>query len=78
MDCATFEGVEFDKVIQIKFAEGGSATYFIDNVYFYKEIVETALENNTIDMQSQKIIRNGQLIIIRGGVSYDLMGRIVR
>lgn len=78
MDCATFEGVEFDKVIQIKFAEGGSATYFIDNVYFYKEIVETALENNTIDMQSQKMIRNGQLIIIRGGVSYDLMGRVVR
>lgn len=78
MDCATFEGVEFDKVIQIKFAEGGNATYFIDNVYFYKEIVETALENNTIDMQSQKMIRNGQLIIIRGGVSYDLMGRVVR
>ena len=78
MDCATFEGVEFDKVIQIKFDGGGNATYFIDNVYFYKEIVETALENNTIDMQSQKIIRNGQLIIIRGGVSYDLMGRIVR
>ena len=78
MDCATFEGVEFDKVIQIKFDGGGNATYFIDNVYFYKEIVETALENNTIDMQSQKIIRNGQLIIIRGGVSYDLMGRVVR
>ena len=78
MDCATFEGVEFDKVIQIKFDGGGNATYFIDNVYFYKEIVETALENNTIDMQSQKMIRNGQLIIIRGGVSYDLMGRIIR
>ena len=80
MDCATFEGVEFDKVIQIKFAEGGNATYFIDNVYFYKAPITdpTNVENNTIDMQSQKIIRNGQLIIIRGGVSYDLMGRIVR
>lgn len=80
MDCATFEGVEFDKVIQIKFAEGGNATYFIDNVYFYKASISdpTNVENNTIDMQSQKIIRNGQLIIIRGGVSYDLMGRVVR
>ena len=78
MDCATFEGVEFDKVIQIKFDGGGNATYFIDNVYFYKAIVETALENNTINVQTQKIIRNGQLIIIRGGVSYDLMGRIIR
>ena len=78
MDCATFEGVEYDKIIQIKFAEGGNATYFIDNVYFYKAIVETALENNTINVQTQKIIRNGQLIIIRGGVSYDLMGRVVR
>ena len=81
MDCATFEGVEFDKVIQIKFDGGGNATYFIDNVYFYKASISddpTNVENNTINIQSQKIIRNGQLIIIRGGVSYDLMGRIVR
>ena len=80
MDCATFEGVEFDKVIQIKFDGGGNATYFIDNVYFYKAPTTdpTNVENPTINMQAQKIIRNGQLIIIRGGVSYDLMGRIIR
>ncbi len=79
IDCATFTGVELDKVIQIKFAEGGNATYIIDNVYFYNEVqVPTNIDNTLINTQSQKIIRNGQLIIIRGGVSYDLMGRIIR
>ena len=78
MDCATFEGVEFDKVIQIKFAEGGNATYFIDNVYFYKPAVGSAVENTQVEVQSHKLIRNGVLYIIRNGVTYDVMGRVVR
>ncbi|MBO5362529.1 MAG: discoidin domain-containing protein [Paludibacteraceae bacterium] len=78
IDCATFTGVEFDKVIQIKFAEGGNATYFIDNVYFYKPAVGSAVENTQVEVQSQKLIRNGVLYIIRNGVTYDVMGRVVR
>ena len=78
IDCATFTGVEFDKVIQIKFAEGGNATYFIDNVYFYKPAVGSAVENTQVDVQSHKLIRNGVLYIIRNGVTYDVMGRVVR
>lgn len=78
MDCATFEGVEFDKVIQIKFAEGGNATYFIDNVYFYKPAVGSAVENTQVEVQSHKLIRNGVLYIIRNGVTYDVTGRVVR
>lgn len=78
IDCATFEGVEFDKVIQIKFAEGGNATYFIDNVYFYKPAVGSAVENTQVEVQSHKLIRNGVLYIIRNGVTYDVMGRVVR
>lgn len=78
IDCATFTGVEFDKVIQIKFAEGGNATYFIDNVYFYKPAVGSAVENTQVEVQSHKLIRNGVLYIIRNGVTYDVMGRVVR
>ena len=78
IDCATFEGVEFDKVIQIKFAGGGNATYVIDNVYFYKPAVGSAVENTQVEVQSQKFIRNGVLYIIRNGVTYDVMGRVVR
>ena len=78
IDCATFTGVEFDKIIQLKFAEGGNATYFIDNVYFYKPAVGSAVENTQVEVQSQKFIRNGVLYIIRNGVTYDVMGRVVR
>lgn len=80
MDCATFEGVEFDKVIQIKFAEGGNATYFIDNVYFHKVAPTdpTGVENNMLDNRSMKVIENGKLIIIRNGVKFDVTGRVVR
>ena len=80
MDCATFEGVEFDKVIQIKFAEGGNATYFIDNVYFHKVAPTdpTSVENNVLDNRSMKVIENGRLFIIRNGVTYDVTGRVVR
>ena len=78
IDCAAFTGVEFDKIIQLKFAEGGNATYFIDNVYFYKPAVGSAVENTQVEVQSQKLIRNGVLYIIRNGVTYDVMGRVVR
>lgn len=80
MDCATFEGVEFDKVIQIKFAEGGNATYFIDNVYFHKVAPTdpTSVENNVLDNRSMKLIENGQLFIIRNGVKYNITGSVVR
>ena len=80
MDYATFEGVEFDKVIQIKFAEGGNATYFIDNVYFHKVAPTdpTSVENNVLDNRSMKVIENGRLFIIRNGVTYDVTGRVVR
>ena len=80
MDCATFEGVEFDKVIQIKFAEGGNATFVIDNVYFHKVAPTdpTGVENNMLDNRSMKVIENGRLFIIRNGVTYDVTGRVVR
>ena len=80
MDCATFEGVEFDKVIQIKFAEGGNATFVIDNVYFHKVAPTdpTGVENNMLDNRSMKVLENGRLFIIRNGVTYDVTGRVVR
>ena len=71
-----FTGVEFDKFIQIKFDKGQNASYFIDNVYFFKT-PSTGLEQNTSATMITKIIENGTIYIIRDGVRYDLMGRIV-
>ena len=78
-------GKDLTKIFQVKMINYYALqSFFVDNVYLYKTSEPTDptdpsdVENTTIDLQSQKIIRNGQLIIIRGGVSYDLMGRIIR
>ena len=67
-------------MIQIKFAEGGNATFVIDNVYFHKVAPTdpTGVENNMLDNRSMKVIENGKLIIIRNGVKFDVTGRVVR
>ena len=38
INLASFTDVEYDKLIQIKFADGGGRVYVIDNVYFHKPI----------------------------------------
>ena len=56
-------------------------SFIVDNVYLYKPAAlnpGTAVENTQVDVQSHKLIRNGVLYIIRNGVTYDVMGRIVR
>ena len=64
------------------FHEGNNADYalgsfFVDNVYLYKA-TSTSLEDTQIQTTSQKIIRDGVLYIIRNGVTYDVMGRVIR
>ena len=80
---AEFEGAgdkhDFSSIYQIKFAELNIETVSIDNVYFYKvDSITTSVENTQVEVQSHKLIRNGVLYIIRNGVTYDVMGRVVR
>ena len=56
-------------------------SFIVDNVYLYKPAAlnpGTAVENTQVEVQSHKLIRNGVLYIIRNGVTYDVMGRVVR
>lgn len=80
---AEFEGAgdkhDFSSIYQIKFAELNIETVSIDNVYFYKvDSITTSVENTQVEVQSHKLIRNGVLYIIRNGVTYDVMGCVVR
>lgn len=69
---------DFTSIFQFKFAECNN-TVAIDNVYFYKVDPTTTNVENTMDkLNTQKTIRNGVLYIIRNGVTYDVMGRVVR
>lgn len=72
-----FPTVEYSKFIQIKFFNGNGKQFFIDNVYFWGNRT-TGLEDIHSEQINNKIIRDGQLFIIRNGVKYDIFGRIIQ
>ena len=70
---------DLTKVFQNQFTEYSVQTEFsVDNVYFWKPSTTTSVENTQVEVQSQKTLLNGVLYIIRNGVTYDVMGRVVR
>lgn len=56
-----------------KFLNGESAVYFTSIEITYGT-EPTAIENSEVEVKAVKIVRNGQVIIVREGVEYDLMG----
>ena len=73
---ADFVGINMANIFQLKWANM-PATCYIDNVYFYGE-AGTAVDNVAVESQITKKIENGQIIIIRDGVKYDLTGKMMK
>ena len=71
-----FTGLNPANIYQVKWAEMPS-TVLIDNVYFFKENT-TGISEVESAAKVQKVIENGQLIIIKNGVRYDAMGAVIR
>lgn len=70
---------DLTKVFQNQFTEYSAQTEFsVDNVYFWKPSLTTSVENTEATKSVDKVLRNGVLYIIRNGVTYDVMGRVVR
>ena len=70
-----FAGINLANIYQLKWADM-PATCWMDNVYFYKN-VESALGNTTVAEQAQKMMINGQLVIIRNGIRYSAQGQVI-
>lgn len=67
--------IEWNNVFQFKFDGGNGGDFFVDNVYFYKNVGQgTSVVNNEIGEKAIKMIENGQLIIIRDGKRYNVTG----
>lgn len=51
-----------------------------DNIFFYKKdsTTPTALDNTVEAVKVQKMIENGQLIIIKNGIRYNVAGQMVK
>ncbi|MBQ7997652.1 MAG: discoidin domain-containing protein [Paludibacteraceae bacterium] len=74
-------GIEWNNIFQMKFFNAAPAggDLFVDNVYFYKSIGGSGVENVQGDhVQATKILRNGMLLIERGNVRYTVTGQIIR
>ena len=66
---------DFKKFIQMKFSDATATTFVIDNVYFWGYV--TALEQLSDALTPVKVIENGQIVIIREGVKYNVVGGII-
>ncbi len=67
--------IEWNNVFQFKFDGGNGGDFFVDNVYFYKNVGQgTSVVNTEIGEKAIKMIENGQLIIIRDGKRYNVTG----
>lgn len=77
-----YDGKEIDwtNIFQMKFfdATPGGKAVFIDNVYFYKSDTTSVLDLTSSANTPAKVIRDGQLVIIRDGVVYTIQGAVVR
>lgn len=75
---ADYVGVNtWEFVYQIKL--DGMARYVValDNIYFWKDGTSTAVDANEVAPKVTKMIENGQVVIIREGVKYDVTGRAI-
>lgn len=70
-----FAGINLANIYQLKWGDM-PATCWMDNVYFYKN-VESALGNTTVAEQAQKMMINGQLVIIRNGIRYSAQSQVI-
>lgn len=48
------------------------------HIVYEADPVETALENVTVDTNASKMIENNQLIILKDGVKYNVLGAVVK
>lgn len=72
---SSFPTVKFNDIFQMKFfnaAPDAAAELFVDNVYFWGSA--TAVENLNAAAKVQKLFYNNQIIILRDGKTYNLMG----
>ncbi len=70
-------GIEWKNVFQFKFDGGnGSGDFFVDNVYFYKNVGQGSATANVQEnkVPVTKIIENGQLYILYKGAKYNVQG----
>ena len=74
-------GKKSDNIRWMKFTGIGfiSGKIALDNLYFYKDKGDATSIDNTVEaVKAVKVIENGQLIIIKNGIRYNVAGQMVK
>lgn len=62
--------------IRINQTTAASQRFYVKSITIYpKKAVETAIEQTTMRAESNKMLRNGQVVILREGKAYNLFGQ---
>ena len=68
---------DWSETYQVKIDNASNLTIWIGNAYFYTDTA-TAIDNTNVDAKAVKVIENGQLIIIKNGIRYNVVGSVVK
>ena len=64
------------KTIRINQTTATKQRFYVKSITIYpKKAVETAIEQTTMRAESSKMLRNGQVVILREGKAYNLFGQ---
>lgn len=64
------------KTIRINQTTAANQRFYVKSITIYpKKAVETAIEQTTMRAESNKMLRNGQVVILREGKAYNLFGQ---
>lgn len=71
--------IDWTHTYQVKFDQVADLTFWLNNVYFFTTKADpTAIDNANANANAVKRIENGQLIIIKNGIRYNVAGQMVK
>lgn len=71
--------IDWTHTYQVKFDQVAGLTFWLNNVYFFTTKADpTAIDNANANANAVKRIENGQLIIIKNGIRYNVAGQLVK
>ena len=73
---ADFASINLKNIYQLKWVAMPAVCY-IDNVYFWTDGPTTLLDAQEVFPKVSKTIENGQVVIIREGVKYNVVGAVI-
>ena len=78
IDLNEHKNLDLTSIFQNQFKGYSAQSEFsVDNVYFWKDGTSTQLDAAAVATKVSKTIENGQVVIIRDGVKYNVVGAVI-